>query len=56
MSKGLMMLSITICGGIGSYIPVILWHAGGLSGWSIIGGLIGSIAGIWVAFKLNEYI
>jgi hypothetical protein len=51
-----MWISITVFSLIGSYIPVVLWHAGGLSGWSLFGGLVGSIFGIWAAFRLNDYI
>jgi len=40
---------------IGSYIPVWFWHAGFFSGWSIILGGAGGLAGIWAAVKLNNY-
>jgi hypothetical protein len=55
MPKGLMMISITVFGFIGSYIPILLWHAGGFSAWSIFGSMLGGIFGIWAAFKLNNY-
>jgi hypothetical protein len=53
MSKGLMYLCITVGGIIGSYIPV-LFGSSGFSGWSMLGGVVGGIAGIWAAFKLND--
>jgi len=55
MNKGLMWISITVGGLIGSYIPV-LFGSGSLSGWSILGGGVGGLAGIWAAVKLNGYI
>lgn len=53
MSKGLLYLSVIIFSSIGSYVPV-LWHAGFFSMSSIIGGVIGTVVGIWVAIKLNN--
>jgi hypothetical protein len=53
MSKGLIYLAITIGGGIGGYVPVLLFHAGGLSFASIIGSLLGSVAGIYIVYKLD---
>jgi hypothetical protein len=55
MNKGLLYLCITVGGIIGSYIPV-LFGASGLSLISILGGAIGSFAGIWAAIKLNDRI
>jgi len=55
MNKATMWLCITVGGIIGSYIPVLLWHAGGLSMASILGGGVGSLAGIWAAVKLDSY-
>jgi len=46
--------SVAVFSTIGSYVPV-LWHAGFFSMASIIGGIIGTIIGIWVAVKLNNY-
>ncbi|MDB5161364.1 MAG: hypothetical protein JWO96_744 [Candidatus Saccharibacteria bacterium] len=53
MSKGLIYLFITVGGIIGSYIPV-LFGASGLSFWSILGGTVGGIAGIFAAIKFNN--
>jgi hypothetical protein len=47
-------LAITIFGTVGSYIPVF-FGSGMLSGWGIFGSFIGSLAGIWLAYKSNEY-
>jgi hypothetical protein len=55
MSKGLLYGSVLIFSTIGSYIPV-LWHAGFFSLSSILGGIIGTIVGIWAAIKANNYV
>jgi len=54
MSKGLIYLGATVGGVIGSYVPVVLFHSGELSGASILGGLVGGIAGVWVAYKTGS--
>jgi hypothetical protein len=36
---------------IGSFVPA-LWGAGELSGWGIITGVFGGLAGIWLAYRL----
>ena len=53
--KGLIYGSVLIFSTIGAYIPA-LWHAGFFSLSSIIGGIVGTIFGIWVAFKLDDYV
>jgi hypothetical protein len=54
MTKGLVYLLIFLGGAIGSYIPV-LFGQDMFSLASIIGGILGSFAGIWAAVKLNDY-
>lgn len=54
MSKGSVYFLIFIGSTIGSYIPV-LFHQSFFSAASIIGGLIGSFAGIWAAITINNY-
>ena len=53
MSKGTIYLAATVGGLIGGYLPVILFGAGSLSVWSILGSLVGGVGGIWGAVKLN---
>jgi hypothetical protein len=55
MSKGLIYGSVLVFSTIGAYVPA-LWHAGFMSMSSIVGGIIGTIAGIWIAYKLNDYV
>jgi len=52
--KSLIYGSVLIFSTIGGYIPS-LWHAGFLSISGIIFGIIGTIFGIWIAIKLNNY-
>jgi hypothetical protein len=52
--KTLIYGSVLVFSTIGGYIPS-LWGAGFFSLWGIIGGIIGTIVGIWVALKLNNY-
>jgi hypothetical protein len=46
-------LFVTIFGGIGGYLPV-LFGAGGLSLWSVLGSAFGGFLGIYVAYKLSS--
>ena len=48
MSKKLILFFATVGMIGGSYVPVLLGDRELLSGWSILGGLIGGIAGIWI--------
>lgn len=54
MTKGLVYLLVFVGGIIGSYIPVLLFHQGAFSAVSIIGGLVGSFAGVWVAYWVGQ--
>jgi uncharacterized membrane protein YsdA (DUF1294 family) len=54
MNKGILYLSITVFGAIGAYLPVILFHQDGLSAASMLGGVVGGIFGIWVAYKYEN--
>jgi len=55
MNKWLLYGSVAVFGTIGGYVPS-LWHAGPLSMGGIIGGLVGTAAGIWIAFQVNNYV
>ncbi|HMT18982.1 MAG TPA: hypothetical protein PKD20_03905 [Candidatus Saccharibacteria bacterium] len=52
MNKTVMYLFISIGGAIGGFIPV-LFGAGGVGLWSVLGSTIGGLAGIWAATKLS---
>ena len=53
MNKGLVLLTSGFFGAGGGYLPV-LFGSSGLSGWSLIGGFVGGILGIWVGVKIGE--
>lgn len=54
MSKSLLMLFATIGGLIGGYIPVLFGDNELLDGWSILGGLVGGLFGIWVGVVVSK--
>lgn len=40
---------------VGGYVPIMLgWDKTGLEGPSLLGGLVGGIAAIWLAVKLSK--
>ena len=53
--KALIYMSVLVFSTIGGYIPE-LWHQGFFSFESILGGIIGTAFGIWVAIKLSYYV
>lgn len=55
VNKTLLYGSVAVFGTIGGYVPS-LWHAGPFSASGILGGIVGTIFGIWAAFKINDYI
>jgi hypothetical protein len=52
MDKKVLYLTIGAGGFIGGYLPVLLFNASGFDLFSIIGGVIGSIAGLLAGIKL----
>jgi hypothetical protein len=54
MDKKLMYLLTTVGGAIGSYGPVLLFHANSFGAVSVLGGMFGGIAGILLAYKLSQ--
>jgi hypothetical protein len=54
MNKRLILLFAGIFGFIGSYVPVLLGDHDLLGGWSILGGLIGGLFGIWLGAAASK--
>lgn len=54
--KGIIWIGITVGGLIGGGIGTMLDHGNGLGGWSLTLSTVGSLAGIWAAVKLKDYI
>lgn len=48
--------SVTVCGIIGSYLPVWLFGSDIFSILSILGGAIGSVVGVFVGYKIGQSI
>ena len=53
MNKSVLLMTSGFFGAVGGYLPV-LFGSTGLSGWSLIGGFVGGIFGIWVGVKIGE--
>jgi hypothetical protein len=49
---------VYLCAGMGSfvggYVPVVLWHASSFSLSSIVFGLVGAVAGIWLGLRIID--
>ena len=49
-------IGVTIFGTIGGWIGALMTHNNWLSGWSILLGGVGSIAGVWAGYKAGQYL
>jgi len=54
--KLMIFLGVTIFGTIGGWIGALMTNGNWLSGWSILLGTVGSFVGIWVGYKVGQYI
>jgi hypothetical protein len=54
--KLMIMLGVTVFGTIGGWIGAAMTHGNWFSGWSILLGGVGSLAGIWIGYKAGEYL
>lgn len=52
--KQLILIFATVFSIAGAYVPVLFGDTDMLSGWSILGGLIGGIFGIWVGVQVSK--
>jgi hypothetical protein len=52
----MLYLGSGIGGVIGAYIPVLLGDSNPFSGWSLLAGFVGTIVGLWMGYKLGQYI
>lgn len=52
--KLIIYVSIFVCGLIGSYLPVWLFGAGIFDLISLAGGVVGSIAGVFIGYKIGQ--
>ena len=54
MNKRTILLFASVFGFIGAYVPVLFGDNDILSGWSILGGLIGGLFGIWLGVAASK--
>lgn len=54
MNKSIILLFATIFGTVGAYVPVLFGDNDILSGWSILGSMLGGFFGIWLAVWLSK--
>ena len=52
MNKSVIFMTSGFFGSVGAYVPMLLGSSG-LSGWSLLGGFICGIFGIWVGVKIQ---
>lgn len=52
--KQLVLISATVFGIVGAYVPALFGDNDMFGGWSILGGFIGGIFGIWVGVKAAQ--
>ncbi len=53
--KLLLYIGAAVGGMIGGYLPVLFGDTNMLSGWSLLGGFVGTIVGLWVGYKMGQY-
>jgi hypothetical protein len=54
-TKHFIWIATIICGYIGGFIPT-LWGASGFSFSTIIGNTLGGILGVFIGFKLSQWV
>ena len=54
MNKRTILLFASVFGFIGAYVPVLFGDNDILSGWSILGGLVGGLFGIWLGVAASK--
>ena len=53
-SKTIVSIGMAIGMIVGGFIPWLFGDHSMIDGWSILGGFIGGIAGIWAGVKVNQ--
>jgi hypothetical protein len=54
MNKRIILLFATVFGVLGGYLPTVFGDTDPLSGWSILGGLLGGFFGIWLGVVVSK--
>lgn len=54
MEKKIILFGAAVGGTVGAYLPSVFGDTDILSGWSLLGGFVGGIAGIWLGVKIAK--
>ena len=54
MNKKVILLFATVFGIVGGYLPVLFGDSNPFDGWSILGGFVGGIFGIWLGVVVSK--
>jgi uncharacterized membrane protein YqgA involved in biofilm formation len=54
MNKKVLLFFAAIFGILGAYMPALFGDNDPLSGWSILGGMIGGLFGIWLGVVISK--
>jgi uncharacterized membrane protein len=56
MAKTIIYIGAGIGGIVGAYAPVALFHVSEFGGVSLVAGFIGGAVGIWLGYKLSQWV
>ncbi len=54
MNKKVLLFFAAVFGTLGAYLPTLFGDAELLDGWSILGGLVGGLFGIWLGVVVSK--
>jgi hypothetical protein len=54
MNKRVILFFATVFGILGGYLPMLFGDTEFLDGWSILGGLVGGLFGIWLGVFVSK--
>jgi hypothetical protein len=54
MNKTILLVSLTVFGAIGGYIPFLFGETDLFGPWSILGSTVGGLVGIWVGIWISK--
>ncbi|HET8884202.1 MAG TPA: hypothetical protein VFM68_01900 [Candidatus Saccharimonadales bacterium] len=54
MNKKVILFFTAIFSIMGAYVPLLLGDSSLISGWSILGGFVGGMAGIWLGAVISK--
>jgi hypothetical protein len=54
MNKKVLLFFAAVFGVLGAYLPAAFGDSDPLSGWSILGGMIGGLFGIWLGVVISK--